>query len=313
MKTDLEQLERIKSFLKQTATKEVQTVEQTRKTMEEAVDRLPKLPGVHFESVWMGHCGGEQVYVGENTEGSTEKGILYFHGGGFTTGSSSIYRDLAARISQTSGITVVTVDYRLAPEHTYPAANEDCLNAYRWMRQLGYSASNLVLGGDSIGASLVLMTLITLRDAGEELPAGAFLLSPHTDLVNLDGDSYVSRADLDPSGSLAGNRKILEDYLGDYAAEIPALLSPLRLGLRGLPSMLIQAGDQEVLLSDATRFTESAHAAGVEVKLEVWENMWSVFQLMAALLPEARQAIANIGAFVRSSLNLPVEITYEKK
>ncbi|MNC32744.1 Monoterpene epsilon-lactone hydrolase [compost metagenome] len=148
------------------------------------------------------------------------------------------------------------------------------------------------------------MTLITLRDLGAKLPAAAFLLSPHGDLVHLDGASYDSNAELDPTGSREGNQRILRDYLGGYAGEIPALLSPLRLRLQGLPPLLIQAGDQEVLLSDAERLAERILAVGGKVTLEIWENLWSVFQMMSAVLPEAQEAIGNIGSFVRTTWKL---------
>lgn len=234
---------------------------------------------------------------------SEPKVILYFHGGGFTAGSCYYYRDLASRISQASGVKVLLVEYRLAPEHPYPAANEDCLFAYRWLLENGYSAQQVIIGGDSVGGSLALMTLLSLRDHAETLPAGAFLLSPHSDLVNLDGESYKSRAELDPTGSLKGNQEILTHYLGKYSGTIPMLLSPLRMDLSDLPDLLIQVGDHEVLLSDATRFAERASAAGVNVSLEVWDNMWSVFQFLAYMLPEAQQAIIHIGQFVRKRLN----------
>lgn len=165
----------------------------------------------------------------------------------------------------------------------------------------GYSPDDIILGGDSVGATLALMTLISVRDAGEKMPAGAFLLSPHSDLVHLDGYSYDSLADSDPTGSREGNQRILEDYLGGSNGEKPAILSPLRLYLHGLPHLYIQVGDQEVLLSDAERLADRARADGVEVTLEVWENMWSVFQFMAALLPEAQQAIMNIGNYTGES------------
>lgn len=312
-RTPIEQLTAIKSYLKQVNNVEGRPVEQIRQQMDEAVSQLPQLPGMVIEPMKMGYLSGEWVSTksdisqhGSEAADESEsdlKVILYFHGGGFIAGSCYYYRDLAARISQASGVKVLLVEYRLAPEHPYPAANEDCLFAYRWLLENGYSAHQVVFGGDSVGASLALMTLLSLRDRKEELPAGAFLLSPHSDLVNLDGESYKSRAELDPTGSLQGNQEILTHYLGQYSGSIPLLLSPLRMDLSGLPELLIQVGDHEVLLSDATRFAEQASAAGVKVSLEVWDNMWSVFQFLAYMLPEAQQAIVNIGQFVRKRLN----------
>lgn len=148
------------------------------------------------------------------------------------------------------------------------------------------------------------MTLITLRDQGDKLPAGACLLSPHADLIHLDGESYDSRAGTDPTGSREANQRMIEEYMGDYGSAWPAILSPLRMDLRGLPPLLIQAGDHEVLLSDAERLAEQAKAAGITVELQIWENMWCAFQLMAAMLPEAQQAIGNIGSFIKRVLQL---------
>jgi len=296
-KTSQEQLRAIKHVLKQTSSYDHQSVKQIRFSMNEAAARFPRLPETVVENATIGHLHGE--WVRGRKDVADQKVILYFHGGGFIAGSCEIYRDLAARISKASGVSVLTVDYRLAPEHPYPAANEDCLSAYRWLIDQGYSACDIMIGGDSVGASLALMTLLSLRDAGNELPRGAFLISPHTDLVHLDGDSYVSRAALDPTGGLLTSERIIDDYLGNWSEAAPALLSPLRMDLQGLPSLFIQVGDHEVLLSDSTRFADRAKAAGVEVTLEIWDDMWSVFHTLAYMLPEAQQAIKNIGLYVQ--------------
>lgn len=300
-----EMLSAIKNHLKQGSKNGLRTVAQIREDLTEAALSLPRLPGVRATEVTIGQLHGEWVdCTGEAAGAGRGKMILFYHGGGFISGTCEIYRDLAARISAACGVRTLTVEYRLAPEHVYPAANEDCLAIYDWLIAEDYSPEDIIIGGDSVGASLALMTLITLRDEGKKLPAAAFLLSPHSDLVHLDGESYDSRAELDPTGSRAGNQRILEDYLGDYEGEMPLLLSPLRGNLHGLPPLLIQAGDQEVLLSDAQRLAERARAAGVQVTLEIWEDLWSVFQMLAAILPEAQQAIGNIGTYVKQIWNL---------
>ncbi|MNO51039.1 Monoterpene epsilon-lactone hydrolase [compost metagenome] len=303
-RTSIEQLEAIKNYLRQTNTYENKSVEQIRQEMSVNAALFPKPSDVHIQQAAIEHLKAEWITPVNLDPDHDNKLILYFHGGGFIAGTSEFYRDLCTRIAKTSGVKVLIVEYRLAPEHPYPAANEDCLTSYRWLLQNGYSAPNIVFGGDSVGASLVLMTMISLRDYAEELPAGAFLLSPHTDLVHLDGESYSSRAGLDPTGSLKGNKKILEAYLGDNKKTSDmAILSPLRRNLDGLPHLFIQVGDHEVLLSDSLRLEEKAKSAGVEVTREVWENMWSVFQMLAYMLPEANHAIANIGQFVRAKFN----------
>ncbi|WP_159881392.1 alpha/beta hydrolase [Paenibacillus puerhi] len=302
-KTSLDQLMAIKSHLKQTSHYATQSTEQIRQDLAAAATRFPQLPYTRIEQTSFGQLTGEWVSDASRLPVSEKRVILYFHGGGFIAGTCEFYRDLAARVAKASGVKVLTFEYRLAPEHRYPAANEDAMHVYRQLLEEGYSARHMVFGGDSVGATLALMTLLTLRDAGEELPAGAFLLSPHTDLVHLDGESYQSRAELDPTGSKQSSERILADYLGGWSGEFPSLLSPLRLELKNLPRLLIQVGDHEVLLSDAIRLAERARAAGVDVSLEVWEQMWSVFQGLAYLLPEARQAIDHIGRFVQSCLD----------
>ncbi|MHA6531978.1 alpha/beta hydrolase [Paenibacillus sp. BAC0078] len=305
MSNRTEMLNAIKSHLKQINRIGARTVAQIREDLAAAAESLPRLPGVQTVKVQIAQLHGEWVDCTDEAAGAGKgKVILYYHGGGFISGTCEIYRDLAARISAASDVRVLTVEYRLAPEHVYPAANEDCLAAYDWLLAEGYSPEDIILGGDSVGASLALMTLITLRDAGKKLPAAAFLLSPHSDLVHLDGESYDSRAEMDPTGSRAGNQRILEDYLGDHAGGMPLLLSPLRADLQGLPPLLIQAGDQEVLLSDAERLAERASTAGVQVTLEIWEDLWSVFQMIAAILPDGQQAIGNIGTYVKNIWNL---------
>ncbi|MBB6673075.1 alpha/beta hydrolase [Cohnella nanjingensis] len=303
-KTSAETLLAIKNHLRQRSSYESQSVEELRQGMEEAANRLPRQEDIRIREASIGALGGEWIIPDLSGDIPSDQVILYFHGGGFVAGSCATYRDLVSRIATAAGIPALIVAYRLAPEHPYPAANEDCLFAYRWLLANGYDAGRIVLGGDSVGASLALMTLLSLRDGGEPLPAGAFLISPHTDLVHLDGASYESRSALDPTGSREGSGRILRDYLGPRyreAADLP-LLSPLRMNLDRLPPLFLQVGDQEVLLSDAERFADRAREAGVQVELEVWEDLWSVFHYLAYMLPEARSAIANLGAFARSRL-----------
>jgi acetyl esterase/lipase len=296
-KTNIEKINAIKSFLKQSNNHEEKSVEQIRQDLSVTASKLPKIPDITVEKVNIEYLSGEWVKA-DNAAEDKEKVILYFHGGGFISGSCDTYRDLVSRISKASGVQVLTIDYRLAPEYQYPAANDDCLLAYKWLLGNGYSAGNIILGGDSVGGSLVLMTLLSIRDTGLQLPKAAFLLSPHTDLINLEGESYTNRAELDPMVTLKGTQHMLDQYLGSIK-EKPLILSPLRYGLKGIPSLFIQVGDHEVLLSDSMRLSQNAKEAGVDVTLEVWENMWHVFQSMAFMLPEAQQAIDNIGQFVK--------------
>ncbi|RJX37934.1 steryl acetyl hydrolase [Paenibacillus pinisoli] len=187
-KTPNEQLEAIKSYLKQTSRFENKSVEQIRRNMLEAVQNIPNYSNIEINKAAIGPLSGEWLIPKDLIPEHEKRAILYFHGGGFVAGTCEFYRDLCSRIAISSGIPVLTIDYRLAPEHLYPAANEDCLLAYRWLLSNGYSAHHIIFGGDSVGGSLVLMTLLSLRENGVDLPACAFLISPHTDLVHLDGE-----------------------------------------------------------------------------------------------------------------------------
>ncbi len=223
--------------------------------------------------------------------------FLYFHGGGYLTGSSRTHRSLASRISRASGARVLLPNYRLAPEHRFPAAVEDSVAVYRWLIADGMDPARLVVGGDSAGGGLTLAMLTLLRDAGDPLPAATVLLSPWTDLAGT-GESMVTRADddpwLDPSQMPAGVRA----YVGDTDPKDP-LASPLYAELHGLPPMLIQVGTAEIVLDDSRRLAVKAREAGVEVVLDEWEDQIHVFQAFAPYIPKARPAIHQIGLFVR--------------
>jgi acetyl esterase/lipase len=295
----MELIATIKSHL--THAFEEMTVEQIRQAqVNSKLNEFPPLQGFTAEKVQVAHLPAEWVKA-DNVADGDDRVILYFHGGGFISGSCDTHRDLTARISQASGVRVLLVEYRLAPEHPYPAANEDCLTAYGWLIANGVSPNRIILGGDSTGGTLVLMTLLSLREAGDPLPAGAFLISPHTDLLYFDGESYTSRAALDPMGSRKGAQLSAEYYLGT-SPDKPAILSPLHQNLAGLPSLFLQIGEEEVLYSEVVDFAERAKDAGVVVTLEVWDHVWHLFQLFAAILPEAQQAIDRIGEFVREQL-----------
>ncbi|MCL6638841.1 MAG: alpha/beta hydrolase [Firmicutes bacterium] len=278
-------------------------VEQIRRELAAMSEKVEIPRGTTVDKVVIaGYLPAEWVKAA-NVPAENEQTVLYFHGGGFAIGSCATHRNLAALISRAGGVRVLVVEYRLAPEHKFPAANDDCLAAYRWLVGNGVPADKIIIGGDSAGGTLTLMTLITLRDAGDPLPAAAFMLSPPGDLIHFDGESYISRAELDPICSLK-NSQIIAGYFIGSPAEKPAILSPIRQNLGGLPSLFIQVGDHEVLLSDSVRLAERAREAGVDVTLEVWDNMWHGFQALAAVLPEAEQAVNNIGRFIKKHLGI---------
>ncbi len=222
--------------------------------------------------------------------------ILYLHGGGYCIGSLDTHRALAARIALASCARVLNLDYRLAPEHPFPAALEDALAAYRWLLDQGIPPERLAIGGDSAGGGLTLAAAIKARDEQLPLPAALFLISPWTDLT-LSGETILTRKRVDPIFGRQGNLHFTSAYTGGFDPSHP-LISPLFADLRDLPPTKIQVGNDEILLSDSTRMEERLHSAGVEVELEIWPGMWHVFQIFAPLIPEAPAAIEKIGLFL---------------
>ena len=235
----------------------------------------------------------------------TDKAILYFHGGGFRLGSVASHRDLIARIAIASGCRVLAIDYRLAPEHRFPAALEDAVAAYAWLRGQGLKPRDIALAGDSAGGNLVLTAMLWLRDRGEPLPAAGVLMSPWTDLA-ATGASYESRAAADPIHQRSMILALAKEYLGEGGDPRDPLASPLYADLSGLPPLLIHAGDRETVRDDATMLAEKARTAGVETELQVWDGMIHVFQMFPEI-PQARQAIAAIAAFLRRHLHISAE------
>jgi monoterpene epsilon-lactone hydrolase len=226
--------------------------------------------------------------------------ILYVHGGGWVLGLHNHERRMLARICQAATVSALAVDYRLAPEHPFPAALEDCLAAYRWLSHRGTSPRNMVIVGTSAGGNLILALLMSLRDAGDPLPAAAVCVSPMIDLTGT-GESFS--VDKDPAQSARFALAMARHYAGTQDPLLP-LLSPLHGELRGLPPLLIHVGGEEILLNDATRLRDRARRAGVEARLVVWQGMWHGWHLFGPWLPESGEAVNHLGAFVREHLNL---------
>jgi len=222
--------------------------------------------------------------------------ILYLHGGAFVVGSPATHRELVARVSMAGAARVLSLDYRLAPEFPFPAAVDDVRTAYRWLLEEGYGPHQLVVGGDSSGGGLALQALLSLRDEGTTLPCGAFFMSPQTEWVAFRGESYVSRASLDPLVSPSQCRYTASLYAGRQADH--PLLRPTETSLSGLPPLWIHVGDHEVLLSDAERLARKAVRDGVEVDFRIWPGMWHVFQAGARYVPESRQSLEDLARFL---------------
>ena len=275
------------------------SVQQNREAWEAAAQtELP--PHTIIEPLFVEGIACEKV---SSSQVDQEKLLLYLHGGGFNAGSCKTHRELAARLSLATSLPVLLVDYRLAPEHPFPAAIEDAVTVYRWLLAHGYRPEQVVIGGDSSGGGAALTTLLALRATGDVLPAAAVLLSPWLDLA-LAGESMVSRADVDPLVTREALARAAQLYANGQDLHDP-IISPVYADMHGLPPMLIQVGDDEILLSDSLRAADQARAAGVDVELAVWPEMWHVWQSFAATLPEAQQALEQIGAYLRQRLAVP--------
>jgi acetyl esterase/lipase len=273
-------------------------LESQRQEWEAAVEATNRQLNALITPVDLDGVYGEWVSAGDSDEAGV---LLFLHGGGYNSGSCKTHRALAAHLARAAHTRVLLIDYRLAPEHPCPAAIEDAAHAYRWLLQQNTTPQQIAIGGDSAGGGLALATLLALRDSGVRAPAAAILLSPWLDLA-LCGESMQTRAQLDPLTSYNDLREAAMLYLGDLAPDDPRA-SPLYASLHRLPALLIHVGDHEVLRSDATRLAEKAAAAGVPVQLETWDDMWHVWHAWADELPEARAAIAQIGAFIRQHLD----------
>jgi acetyl esterase/lipase len=229
-----------------------------------------------------------------------DRAILFFHGGGFQMGSVETHRALAAVIADGAGCRVFSVNYRLAPEHRFPAPVEDALAAWHWLAAAGLDARRIALAGDSAGGGLALSLMLALKGRGRALPAAAALMSPWTDM-EASGASYETRAAADPFHQRATIRALARTYLGRGGDPRDPLASPIMGDLTGLPPLLIQVGERETVLDDSRVLAERASAAGVEAKLEIWPGMFHVFQLYPELA-EARAAVAAIGAHLARHL-----------
>jgi len=291
-----QQLQQIIQMLKAQPIAGRPTVQETRANFEQMAGMFQVAADVKCEPVNAGGVQSEWVTAPGADAG---RAVLYLHGGGYVIGSINTHRDLAARISRAAKARVLLIDYRLAPEHPFPAAVEDSVAAYRWMLAQGLKPSRISVAGDSAGGGLTVATLVAIRDAKLATPGAAVCLSPWVDLEGV-GDSMKSKASVDPMVQRDGLLEMAQHYLAGKDARSP-LAAPLYADLAGLPPMLIQVGTAETLLDDSTRIAERARKAGVKVTLEPWENMIHVFQVFAPMLDEGQQAIEKIGEFIRAN------------
>lgn len=257
---------------------------QTSESLTEVRTKAVDVDGV--ECYWLDTNNSEQAPI-----------ILYFHGGGYVMGSALSHRALIERLTLASGGKLLAVNYRLAPEHPFPAAPDDALCAYRWLLEQGYPAEDIAIVGDSAGGGLALATLVAIRDVGLALPRSATLISPWVDM-EASGESMLSKAATDPMVQQAMLHQLAPMYLNGADSRTP-LAAPLYAELHDLPPILIQVGSAETLLDDSTRLAEKLRMAGSPVTLEVWDDMIHVWHLFAKMLEKGQEAIERVAEFSR--------------
>lgn len=271
-------------------------MDEKRQMLDTAARKLGKLPKnckvdkLEIEGIYAEWLSSENIV--------DDKVILYLHGGGYAFCSANTHRPLAARIGKAAGVKVLFPEYRLAPEHPFPAAIEDAVTVYRWLLRQGYDSSKIILAGDSAGGGLSLAATLVLRDQNEPLPGAIVCLSPWVDLTS-SGESYRKNKEIDPYLSVQGVRDAALMYAGNENSLDHPLVSPVFADLTGFPPLFIQAGNHEILQSDAEMLANQAWQAGVEVTFKVWDGMWHVWQISGDILPEAKKAISEIGDYIK--------------
>lgn len=270
----------------------------SRDSLEAGASAMPLPDGVDVEAVDAAGVSCEWV---RSPGARDERTIMYLHGGGYTIGSLLTHRRLVANLCEHAGARGLSVGYRLAPEHPFPAAVEDSVAAYRWLLQQGADPERIVIAGDSAGGGLAAATLVALRDEGVALPCGGALISPWTDLT-MTAETYDTRAQCDPMIERESLSLSALAYLGRTDPKTP-LASPLFADLSGLPPLAVHVGDFECLLDDSREFCARAEDAGVEVELWVAPEMIHVWHAFAGLVPESDAAVARLGQWIRRRLD----------
>jgi epsilon-lactone hydrolase len=291
-----QQLDSLIQMLSAEAFLHAPTIAERRAGGEQTAAMFPVDPEVKREPVQAGPVKAEWVTAPGAVPG---RAILYLHGGAYVLGSINTHRALAALISKAAQASVLVIDYRLAPEHPFPAAVEDSVAAYKWMLSTGLKPERIAVAGDSAGGGLTIAALVAIREAQLPTPAGGACMSPWVDLEGV-GESITTKAANDPMVRKDDLVELGKVYLAGQDPRSP-LAAPLYADLTGLPPLLIQVGTREVLLDDSSRIAERARKAGVQVTYEPWEGMIHVFQLFAFMLDEGQQAIERLGEFVRKN------------
>lgn len=271
-------------------------VPKQRKTLDN-FSRIVIMPrNTRFQSVMIGNIKASWIASGKVFDDAV---ILYLHGGAYTIGSPDSHRAITSHLSKVSHTKILAIDYRLAPEHPYPAAVDDSVSAYTWLLNSGYPPDKIVVAGDSAGGGLSLATVIALRDADIPLPKAVVCFSPWTDLEGT-GETWTTKIQVDPMLTPEWLHFMANLYAGNHL-QLPRV-SPLYADFHGFPPLLIQVGSEEILLSDSTRLAERAKASGVDVELDVIDNMYHTWAALSGMVPESSQAMQRTGRFIRNRM-----------
>jgi epsilon-lactone hydrolase len=270
-----------------------------RKRLDDIGSIWPVADDVKLEAVDISGLAGEWSIV---PDGDASRVLMFFHGGGYCSGSILSHRRMVTEAGRAARTRTLALAYRLAPEHPFPAAYDDALTVWRFLRNEGIPASQIAIGGDSAGAGLALALIGRLHDAHEELPACAWLVSPWTDLT-MSGATLTTKDAVDPIIHRTYLNELANAYVPRTMDRKDPRVSPLYADLKGLPPILIQVGSNEALLDDASRFARAAGAADVSVTLEIWAHMIHAWPLWNAHLEPGRRALASAGAFIRANLS----------
>lgn len=290
-------VERLKHLVRERAKRGALSLEDRRKIMDGNAEQFPVPAGVAIRRADLGGLGAEwAIPDGLTDEAGAGNTLLYFHGGGYVVGSTISHRHIVSRIALAAKARVLSVDYALAPENPFPAAVKDAVKAYRWLLDQGQKPEQIALAGDSAGGGLAAATLLAVREEGLPLPAGAALISPWSDLTCATG-SYETRAQADPMITPEGIRELANIYLTGADPRDP-LASPNFGNLAGLPPLLIQVGDDEVLLDDSRNLAARAREAGVDVDLEVAPDMFHVWHAFYQMFTPGEEAIERMGSWL---------------
>jgi acetyl esterase/lipase len=295
----IKQQETLDAILRQGTIPADTSVDEQRRLLRELLSAQPLPPDLTVTAATLGGVPTAEVTVDGVEPRHT---VLYFHGGVYVLGDAALSADLAAQVGRRTSAKAISVDYRLAPEHPYPAAVDDALAAYEALLQSGTDPADVIFAGESAGGGLAVVTMVNARNRGLPLPAAAYAMSPYVDLT-LSGETIRSRRDADPLLSPEALSARVADYTSGQDAGLP-LISPIFADLSGLPPLIIQVGSHEVLLDDALRLARTAALADVEVALDVVPGVPHVFQAYHPILDEAAAALDRAGQFLSARLDV---------